>query len=72
VTEKDFTITQEVTDLAVYLYDEQGNILAGGSVESSICVQEAVSEPGLHGADFKVWTSTGEEATYSWAFKVVP
>lgn len=72
VTEKDFTITQEVTDLGVYLYDEQGGLLAAGAIESIICVHEAVAEPGLHVADFKVWTSTGEEATYSWAFKVVP
>jgi hypothetical protein len=72
VTEKDFTTTQEVIDLGVYLYDEQGDLLAAGAIESIICVHEAVTEPGLHVADFKVWTSTGEEATYSWAFEVVP
>jgi hypothetical protein len=72
VTEDDFTITQGVWDLAVYLYDEQGNVIASGAFASDICVENVVAEPGLHVADFKVWTSTGEEATYSWAFKVVP
>ncbi len=49
----------------------------GGPGDSRGCYADTVTwelpmAPGIHVADVVVWTSTGEEFTYSWAFEVVP
>lgn len=65
-------IHQEVVDLEVVIRDEEGNPIASGAKEDTKCALGATREPGLHLAELTVWTSTGEEFTYSWAFKVEP
>lgn len=42
-----------------------------GSFSDNLCWSIDV-QPGIHIADLKVWTSTHEEFSYSWAFEVVP
>jgi hypothetical protein len=44
----------------------------GSGCWSDIVCWEADVRPGIHVADLTVWTSTGEEFTYSWAFRVDP
>jgi hypothetical protein len=66
-----YIVSHNVEDTAVYLY-EGGDIVAKGAITDTVCVHKVATKPGLHVVDFKVWTSTGEEATYSWAFKIVP
>lgn len=51
------------------LEDEEGNVIAAGVESDTICWNKDIS-PGKHVATIQVWTSTGEEFSYSWAFKI--
>jgi len=65
----------DTVELAVYLHvTEDVLIIANGGrgVGSDTVCWEADMRPGIHVADVVIWTSTGEEFTYSWAFEVVP
>lgn len=62
-------ITHETIDVGVTLTNEQGEIVAMGPEEDLVCWYDLLSV-GKHVVDFRVWTSSGREYNYSWAFEV--
>ncbi len=70
------SLSLDEEQLAVYSHmplESQVEAAGGGSGpwSDTVC-WEADVRPGIHVADLTVWTSTGEEFTYSWAFRVEP
>lgn len=67
---KDDVFQPEQAGDEVGIIDYEENYLAAGPNHEIYCVDGAVRKIGLHVVDLKVWTSTGEESSYSWAFEV--
>jgi hypothetical protein len=61
--------SHEPTDVQIGYLDENEKIVATG-VYSDLIRWSTGLRPGKHVAEILVWTSTGEEFTYRWAFEV--